>query len=412
MKLFKTTIFVIVFALILSFSSALAIAEEPIKVGAIFPLSGPTAKHGQNTFSGVKIVKEMINEKGGVNGREIKLVVADAPTSKAAAQAADRLIGQENVDILIGSAVSSLSLAATTIAEREGKVYWEVEGVSNKITGRGYSYVFRTMFSAKQMAEEMLKFIADKVPEALGKNLESLRVALLYEDSGFGTSTANQLQKLVKNYPFDFISKMSYSAETAGLDSVVIKLKNKNPDVLLAISYVSDAILLTETSNKLRFNPPVVIGTTAGHGTVDFQEAVGEMANGIFAAGIPSGVNPENLNQEVRKLYKEVKDRFTERTGKTFSVNVMNGANGAWILFNKVLPRVDKITPENVRKAARDLEIEEGGSMLGYGVKFAGPEAENTGHNIRARAAINQWQNGELVTVYPEIIQLSEPELK
>jgi len=276
-----------------------------IKIGTIFPLSGPLALNGQEVSDGVEIARQMVNERGGVNGKEIVFVSADAPDATAATQEADRLITEEGVTCIIGTQASSLSIAASTVAERSGVFYWEVEGISDQITGRGFKYMFRVTFRAKQMAEAMLNFIEEVVPAKLGKPASELKVALVYEDSGFGTSTAQNIESLAGSYSFSLVAKESYSAKSAELESLILNLKAKSPDVLLAASYINDAILLTRQSKELGFEPPVVMGTTAGHGTPGFVEALGADADGVFAAGIPSQVNPDNMKPEIRELEPE-----------------------------------------------------------------------------------------------------------
>jgi len=382
-------------------------AEEKIRIGTIFPLSGNLALNGQDTFAGAQIAQEIINEQGGINGKQIEFIIADAPDANAAVQEADRLITQEGVDIIIGTQSSSLSYAASAVAERKQKVYWEVEGVADSITNRGYKYLFRVTFSARQMSEQMLEFIKNVATEKLGKDEKDLRVALIYEDGEFGTSTTNNLKDLLKDYEFDFIMEAGYSAKSAELDSLVLKIKNNNPDVLLSISTINDSILLANTLKRHNFKPPIIIGTTAGHGTPDFVKGVGkEEADGILAAGIPNAINVEKMKPEIKELYDELSKKYKAKKDKEISVNVLNGFNGTWVLLKHVLPQVEEINPENIREAALNVSIEEGNTILGYGVKFAGPDASNAGHNIRAFAAVMQWQNGKLYIVYPDAIAL------
>ncbi len=384
--------------------------KDPIIIGTIFPLSGPLALNGKDTFDGVEIARQIINERGGIEGREVKFVSADAPDPTAATQEADRLIQEKKVQIIIGTQSSSLSLAASAVAERNKVFYWEVEGIADGITGRGFKYIFRPTFSAQMMATQMLNFVEKVVAPELGKDPKDLKVILVHEDSGFGTSTAKNIEAQVSNYSFQLMDSQSYSAKSAELSSLVLSLKAKNPDVLLAASYVNDAILLARTSKELGFKPPVTIGTTAGHGTPDFVKALGEDAAGIFAAGILSSVSPAKMKPEFKALFDEVTKRYKEKyNGKEPSVNVYNGFSGAWLLLHDVLPRAQNIDAEGVREAALELDLPEGSTLMGYGVKFAGPDQENAGQNTSAFAAVMQWQDGKLVPVFPDILAQKNP---
>lgn len=411
----KAFVYFLVFSLIVSLFVCYGICEakkgDTVRIGTIFPLSGPNALNGQDTFDGADIAREMVNEKGGINGNKVEYVVADAPDSNAATQEADRLITQEKVEVIIGTQSSSLSYAASAVAERKKVFYWEVEGISDSITARGFKYIFRPTFCAEYMAKQMMGFVNDVVTTKMGKDIKDLRIALVQEDGGFGTSTANNLRKYAKEYGISFVADLTYSSKSAEVNSLVLKLKSKNPDVLLAVSYINDAILLTKTSLELGFEPKVTIGTTAGHGTLDFINALGEKSEGIFAAGIPNAVNPDKMKPKQKELYNELVRRYKEKREKEPSVNVFNGFNGAYILLTEVLPNAKEIKADVIKKAALEVSLNEGDTILGYGVKFAGPDESNAGQNVRSFAAVMQWQGEKLYTVYPNIIAIKEPKL-
>lgn len=415
MKKSKLVAIILVLALTVTLAAGCGGQKAPvdtsIRIGTIFPLSGPSALNGQDTFDGADIARELFNEKGGVNGKKVVYVSADAPDANAATQEADRLISKEKVQVIIGTQSSSLAFAASAVAERNKVVYWEVEGIADNITSRNFKYLFRPTFSAAHMGKQMLEFVKNVAAPKLGKDVKDLKVALVYEDGGFGTSTAKNIQAMAADYGITFVKDASYSAKSAELNSLVIDLKAKKPDVLLAASYVNDAILLARTSAEMGFDPKVVIGTTAGHGTPDFVKAMGDKSEGILAAGIPNAVNPDNMKPEIKELYNELTKRYQAKRGKAPSVNVLNGFNGAYLFLTKVLPNAKEVQADQIREAAMKLNLPKGENILGYGVKFAPPEAPNAGQNVEAFAAVMQWQESKLYVVYPEIIAVKQPKL-
>ncbi len=383
--------------------------DGPIIIGAMFPLSGALALNGQATFDGADIARELVNDRGGVNGRMVEYAIADSHDANAATQEAERLIAQEKVPAIVGTMYSSYAIAGSAVAERNEVLYWEVEGITDDYCNRGFKYAFRPTFAAYHMAEQMLNFVAKVYAPAMGKKPEELRVALAYEDGGYGTSTANNLIAMAPDYGISYVKELSYSIESAELSSLVLDLKSSEPDVFYCISHMNDSILMQKTMKELDFNPPLVMGTTGGHGTQDFVQAVGEAADGVFAAGIPNGVNPEKMRPEIKELYDEVVARYKEKRNKDVDVNVFNGFNGAYIFLTEVLPKVEEFTGDGFREAALKVDVAEGGTLNGYGVKFAGPDAPNAGQNDRAFAAVMQWQDGKLYTVYPENIGFKDP---
>ena len=100
--------------------------KKPIRVGMIFPITGPLALLGETQMAGAQIAIDIINQEGGVNGRKIEVVKADAPNSQAAIAEANRLIGNENVKIVLGTYASGLASSIVGIAERSNVIHWEV----------------------------------------------------------------------------------------------------------------------------------------------------------------------------------------------------------------------------------------------------------------------------------------------
>src|SRR6188508_3559318 len=74
-------------------------AQETIKIGVLLPLTGPFAKNGIENWEAMQIARDMINEKGGVNGRKIEYLQGDATNPNAAISETERLITKEGIKI-------------------------------------------------------------------------------------------------------------------------------------------------------------------------------------------------------------------------------------------------------------------------------------------------------------------------
>src|SRR5436305_11923782 len=94
------------FASIMLFFAMSANAQEPIRIGVLLPFTGPLAKNGIENWEAMQIARDMINERGGVNGRKIEFVQGDATTPNAAISETERLITKEGLKITIGSFAS------------------------------------------------------------------------------------------------------------------------------------------------------------------------------------------------------------------------------------------------------------------------------------------------------------------
>lgn len=385
-----------------------AAAQDVWRIGTILPLTGPQAKNGIKNFDGIKIATDMINETGGVLGKKVALVSADASEPQAAASEANRLITNEKLTVIVGTQSSSLAMAATVVAEQNKVFYLENEGVSSQITGRGFKYVFRTTFSGDMMANQMVDYAVQVLAPKLNKDAKSLRMAIIHEDGGFGTSTGTALQKHAKALGLNIVAVETYSAKTADLSGLVLKLKQSKPDVLLTAQYINDSILFHRQSAELRFSVPV-IGTTAGQGTPDFYSALTKEAEGILAGGIPSEISIDRLGAEQKADAGEFVKRYqASHNGEYPSPTAFVGFAGAWILYKHIMPKAGGLDPEKLREAALALDVPPGKGVLNWGVKFSPPGAPDAGQNVYAAAGISQWQDGKLRLVFPKEIAVAE----
>lgn len=384
-------------------------AQENVwRIGTILPLTGPLAKNGIKNFDGVKIATEMINDQGGVLAKKVILVSADAPDPQAAASEANRLITNERVTAIIGTQASSLSMAATVVAEKNKVFYIENEGISGLITARGFKYIFRTTFDSDMMASQMIDFAADTIAPRIGKKAKDLRFGIVHEDGGFGTSSGKALMERAKALGLNVVATEIYSAKSVDLSGLVMKLKQAKPDIIMAAQYINDSILFHRQAKELQFNT-IVIGTTAGQGNPDFVQAFGKEANGVMAGGIPSEISVERLMPQQKKDALEFVKRYRETHGGEYpNPTSFVGFAGAWILYKLILPKAGSLDPEKLREAALGLDIPRGQGVLNWGIKFAKPEEKNAGQNLYASAGINQWQDGNLKLIYPREIATAE----
>src|SRR5437899_2067782 len=132
------------------------------KIGVLEPLTGPLAGEGKRHLEGFEIVRDMINERGGVMGKKLVFTVADAPDPTAAASEANRLITREGVKIITGTFSSRLCGAASEAAARHTVIYWETSCVDRRFNKRGLTTVFRTEIDATGFGWYNVEFIADR----------------------------------------------------------------------------------------------------------------------------------------------------------------------------------------------------------------------------------------------------------
>ncbi len=399
----KVSIALFVIALVATLSGLLAACggkeTGDIVIGAVYPLTGNLAIQGNAAFTGADIAREMVNEDGGVFGRKVVFEVTDAPDPSAATNQAQRLITEKKVKIIIGSYSSSISIAASAVCERNKVVWAEQGGMSVNVTNRGFKYTFRATPNTDQVGFGAAELVADQIAPALGLDAKTMKIALIHEDSAFGTGVMDAFRKKATELGMNVIMQEPYSAKTTDMGPLILKLKGAAPDVVVATQYLNDEILFWKQAKELDFNLKAFIGTGGTVGMADFQQAVGDDAEGVLEVDGPStDINTSSLNPEQVALLEEFLKRYKARTGSDQPPSpALNGFFATSLLLREVLPRAGEIDPDKIREAYMSLDIPDGQTPLGFGVKF-GPD----GQNERTFMVVRQWQGGRFYCVGPE----------
>jgi branched-chain amino acid transport system substrate-binding protein len=384
-------------AIALAAASAAASAED-WRIGALFPLSGGLSVLGTEALAGSEIAVEMVNEKGGVNGQKVVLIKADVTSPANATNEARRLVTREGVKFLTGTYGSSISLAIAAVGNQFKVPYWEGAAVSDELTQRGYGYVFRLNDNASAMAAGLVQAVDEMFAPKIGKDVKSLRIAMIHEDSAFGTSIAKDFEAQMKGKGVALAALEPYAANTQDLSPLVLRLKELNPDVLVATQYFNDAVLFWRQARNAGYKPRYFAAIGAGQATPDYRKGVGDDAEGVLIADVPSaGVKADALVPEAAELQKEFIKRYKAKMGKDPASHSTRHFSAMHVLLTKVLPKAGSFDPDKIKTAVMALDEPTGSTILGFGIKFA-PE----GQNSRSFNVILQWQKGELVTVWPQ----------
>jgi len=372
------------------------------KIGVLEPLTGPLAGEGKRHLEGFEIVRDMINERGGVMGKKLVFTVADAPDPTAAATEATRLATREGVKIITGTFSSRLCGAASEAAARQNVIYWETSCVDPRFNKRGLKNVYRTEIDATGFGWYNVEFIAKHLAPRFGKKPNELKIAFLSEDSSYGQGvTESARQRAKAEFGMQEVAAEYYNFQTINdFTPIIVKFKQLAPDIVHHIGYTNDAPLFWRQAREQNFlfKAHVHAGAT-GYGSADFGKALGNDANGAFALLEPGpGFRLESLKPEGQKIEKEFRDAVQKRTG-TYPFGGHQLAGGGLWLLKLVLDKSKTDDPDKFREAVMSLDLPVGSMINGWGVKF-NESGQNA--NERVQHYMLQWQNGELVTVWPE----------
>jgi hypothetical protein len=190
--------------------------------------------------------------------------------------------------------------------------------------------------------------------------------------------------------------------------------------VIFHTGYNPDITLFLRQARELGLHFSALIGHGAGYGVYDrLKEALGKDVNYFFNVD-PISIwltNEKALRPELVPMIKMIGDEYEKaRPGTTIkSAHVGMAASNTYVFMTEVLPRAIKesggVSADALRKAALEVDLPEGGTMLGFGVKFEGENAPMAGQNDRAFPVIVQYVDDHAYVVWPKSLQRREPVL-
>ncbi|MEZ2408871.1 ABC transporter substrate-binding protein [Bosea sp. RCC_152_1] len=378
--------------------------EGPIKIGGIFPLTGAGSVFGNQNFQGVEIAVDLINDRGGIGGRKIALFKGDGHTPQAAISETSRLAAREGVRIFTGSSTSAVGMVASQEAERNGAFYWEGMAVANGFTERGFKNVFRVGLDAGGLGRPAPLYIGEALAALMKTQPKDFRIAVIAEDSAFGVDVSSAAIAEAKARGIAVVLHELYSAKTTDLSPLVLKLRSLKPDAIIATQFINDAVLLQRQMKEMRYRPPAFIGTSAGHSTLSFADAIGDDVNGIFSSSYPTDANPASLSAATQADRDEFLKRYQDKYKVVPAVQESLGFVVGMSLIRDVIGKAKGGEAADLREAALAADVPNGAYINGWGMKF-----DAKGQNTRAFGSVVQWQARRMVSVFPAANKLADP---
>ena len=387
-KLFTFATFLLVGLLWLPFANA----QDPIKIGAINPYSGPLAQFGVEVTRGYELAVDAVNAKGGLLGRKLVLVRGDAGNPQQGIATVGKLAEQDKVDLFIGTYMSAVANAASDAAARYRKIYWDTHALAGDLTERGLSNFIRGGPNASHFAETSVKGAFELIAPKLNKKPDQLKVWIEHEDSAYGTSIAQVQKKLFEAAGTKVVGVGAHNFRAIDLNDSILRARTAAPDIWVSSGYVPDSILLLRTMRDQGFVPPAIMMLGTGDST-EFLEAMGGFMDGIFVVGYPhADLAPSFAPGAAAFLtayrQKHGRDPIAPQSLEAYAV--------AMILFD-VIAAAGSTDMDKMIAAALALDKPVHTYPNGFGAKF-----DSKMQNSRANPNISQWQKGRTVTVYPK----------
>ncbi|MBP2676473.1 MAG: transporter substrate binding protein precursor, partial [Deltaproteobacteria bacterium] len=214
---------VFVFLLVL-LSGAVARAAEPIRIGAIFSVTGPASFLGEPERNTAKMLEEDINKSGGILGRPVEIIVYDDETDATkAVTAVDRLIKKDKVVAIIGPSTSGNTLAIVPKIE-ESKVPLVSCAAAKKITQPVRPYTFKVVPSDILAVKKIFLHL---------KKAGISRIAILTASDGYGAGGREDIKELAPQMGFTLVADEVYGPKDTDMTAQLTKIKGTDAQAIV-----------------------------------------------------------------------------------------------------------------------------------------------------------------------------------
>jgi len=397
-------------------SSRIVSAKPPeVKIGVIYPLSGPSGYAGKTCRDAHDLCADYVNNlwpdlpipigkwEGipSLNGAKIKLIHADhRGEPDRGADLAKKLIHDEKVVGIAGAYHSSVTKTISTVCERNKIPMINPESTSPVLTRRGYKYFFRATPHDRLFVRDFFEFldllIKGKVPglPAVPKS-DIDTVGACTENTEWGAGTRDVIKEFTKKHGYKLVADIAYPHESPDLTAEVRNLLAPKPEVLMFASYISDAILLTKSMMEAKAKANIFWAQNTGHYHPKFMETFGTDIDGILSRTVFS-----KKLFAVKPVARYVNEEFKKRTGVDF-VGATARAFTGMQTWAYVLNKAGSTDPEAIRQAADTIEIPGSELIVPWkGIKFEDVGGE-TNQNTWASGLIIQYHKAEPEIIYP-----------
>lgn len=363
--------------------------DEPIKIGTSLPLTGEFSQPGQAAKEGYEVWQEMVNEEGGLLGRQVELIVKDDASNQNTIVADyNALISQDRVDLLLGTFSSLLNLPASAVAERNQMLYIEPAGGSPEIFSRGFEYLFYTQqATADKQGDVFARWMAG-LPE--GERPKTAAYPTI--DDPFAVPTVNGIKTILEEAGIETVYEETYAIDTKNFDTIVNAMKAKQPDLVVHGAVFEDGVGLVRAMRKADYNPGWLYQTSAPSHGDQYADAIGvENTEGILYAvsHAPQANTPGN-------------EEFVAKYEEMFGGLPPEDAADAYATGQVLQAAVEAVGNVEDQKAMADwLRANSVETILGEmkWQKNGAPDGD---------FLVGQWQGGKVEFVLPEAIATTD----
>jgi branched-chain amino acid transport system substrate-binding protein len=355
-----------------------------IKIGASLPLTGEFSEPGKAAQQGYKVWEAITNEKGGLLGRKVQMVIKDDASNQNTIVADyNALISKDKVDLLLGTFSSLLNLPASAVAERARMLYVEPAGGAPELFERDFKYLFfAQQATANHQGDVWANYIAGLPDDQRPKT-----AAYPTLDDPFAQPTSEGIEAILSKAGIKTVYRETYTIDNANYDSIASSIRSKNADVVVNGATFEDGVSLVRSLLKVGYHPKWLYQTSAPSLGDQYAKGIGkENTEGVFYAVSHSIEAKTPGNEEFVAKYKEL-------YGGTEVPEDAADAYAAAQVLQAAAEGVGSIDDQlKLADWLRDNEVD----------TILGPLSWEADGRPKGEFLVGQWQSGKPEIVLPE----------
>ncbi len=274
-----------------------AAGTGPIKIGFISPTTGFAAADGTSALNSAKLAVKLLNQAGGVMGRQLELIAYDdAAKPDQASSLSRKLIEQDKVIAGISGSYSGATRAAAPIFQEAGIPMLSAYAIHPSITQTG-DKIFRIGTLATVQGAVGAELVANV--------LKKKKVAILTVDNDFGIPLTDGFKAKAQQLGLEIVLEQKYPLGETEFRPIIGQLKKAAPEVVYATGYYNEASNLVRQAASEGFTAQII--GQEGYDSPKFIELAGQYAQGVI---ITTDLNRESTRPMTKKFLEQYKTEY------------------------------------------------------------------------------------------------------
>ncbi len=368
-------------------------AGGPVKLGVLHPVTGALSYSGQQGRLGATLAIDEINAAGGIKalgGAKIDPMLGDAQSTPEGGTAEVEKMNSAGVSCIVGGYASNICLATTQAAARYELPYVVDVGVADGIVTRGLANTFRFGPGFGVIAKTALDNLV-AINDGAGKPAKT--VVIVHEDSLFGSGLAKLLNAQLPPKGFQVLDTIPHPTPTRDFNTIVLKIKEQNPDLVIPANYYNEYVLLARTMLQQHVRPKAIYSVLGGAASsYKFVKEFPDAAKYIMDCN--HWFNP--LSDKAQALKKQV-----EAKGQFFTYEV-------YLNYSCVGLIADALERAGSAERPKIISALAGSTWSGHIMPY-GPTKFVNGQNEGAAPCNTQVQENDIKVILPERFANAKP---